>query len=222
MSMNDEVQKRREAISALADGQLRGDDFARAVESVAQDTDAQADWDAYHLVGDVLRNGVLGAKARDSAFVARLGARLSRESAVIRPANPVEMLASEPEIPQVRTVAALHRGRVEAANTPSLRWKMVAGFASLAAVAAIGWNVLGGLGANSGQSQLALVPVPPRVAPSAPEQTVATSPGNEPAVMIRDPRLDELLAAHKQFGGTSALQMPAGFLRNATFEGGGR
>ena len=36
--------------------------------------------------------------------------------------------------------------------------------------------------------------------------------------MLRDARLDELLAAHKQFGGISALQMPAGFLRNATFE----
>lgn len=220
--MNDEVQKRREAISALADGQLRGEDFARTVEALAQDADAQADWDTYHLVGDVLRNGVLGAKARDSAFVARLSARLSGESAVIRPANPVEMLSHEPEFPQVRTVAAAHRGHVEAANAPSLRWKMVAGFASLAAVAAIGWNVLGGLGANPDQSQLALVPVPPRVAPAASEQTVATSPGNEQAVMIRDPRLDELLAAHKQFGGTSALQMPAGFLRNATFEGGGR
>jgi sigma-E factor negative regulatory protein RseA len=28
----------------------------------------------------------------------------------------------------------------------------------------------------------------------------------------------EMMAAHKQFGGTSALQMPSGFLRNATFE----
>lgn len=36
--------------------------------------------------------------------------------------------------------------------------------------------------------------------------------------MIRDPRLDELLAAHRQYGNTTALQMPAGFLRNATFE----
>jgi sigma-E factor negative regulatory protein RseA len=39
------------------------------------------------------------------------------------------------------------------------------------------------------------------------------------AVLIRDPRLDAFLAAHEQFGGTSALQMPAGFFRNATFEG---
>jgi sigma-E factor negative regulatory protein RseA len=40
--------------------------------------------------------------------------------------------------------------------------------------------------------------------------------------MIRDAELDALLAAHRQFGGTSAFQVPTGFLRNATFEGGGR
>lgn len=40
--------------------------------------------------------------------------------------------------------------------------------------------------------------------------------------MIRDPHIDALLAAHRQFGGTSALQAPTGFLRNATFEEGAR
>ena len=38
-----------------------------------------------------------------------------------------------------------------------------------------------------------------------------------PQVMLRDPRLDQLLEAHQQAGGAS--QMPSGFLRNATFEG---
>ena len=33
-----------------------------------------------------------------------------------------------------------------------------------------------------------------------------------------DPRLDELLAAHRPYGNTTALQMPAVFLRNATCE----
>jgi len=47
---------------------------------------------------------------------------------------------------------------------------------------------------------------------------LAVSEGAGQPVMLRDPRLDELLQAHKQFGSTSALQMPAGFLRNATFE----
>jgi sigma-E factor negative regulatory protein RseA len=37
-------------------------------------------------------------------------------------------------------------------------------------------------------------------------------------VIVRDARLEELLAAHKQVGGNSALQMPSGFLRNPTFE----
>jgi sigma-E factor negative regulatory protein RseA len=35
--------------------------------------------------------------------------------------------------------------------------------------------------------------------------------------MLRNPQLDALIAAHNQAGGTSALQMPSGFLRSATF-----
>ena len=97
-----------------------------------------------------------------------------------------------------------------AANSSVFRWKMVAGFASLAAVAAIGWNSLSAL---QGQGkQLASAPVP------QPTEVLAVSEGAGQPVMLRDPRLDELLQAHKQFGSTSALQMPAGFLRNATFE----
>jgi sigma-E factor negative regulatory protein RseA len=61
--------------------------------------------------------------------------------------------------------------------------------------------------------QLAQVPVSTEVSMVA---------GAEAAIMIRDPQLDALLVAHRQFGGTSALQMPAGFLRNATFEGAAR
>jgi sigma-E factor negative regulatory protein RseA len=41
-----------------------------------------------------------------------------------------------------------------------------------------------------------------------------------PQVMLRDPRLDQLLEAHRQAAG--GAQMPSGFLRNATFEGASR
>ena len=34
--------------------------------------------------------------------------------------------------------------------------------------------------------------------------------------VLRDARLEQLLAEHRQYGGMSALQMPAGFLRDAT------
>ena len=60
----------------------------------------------------------------------------------------------------------------------------------------------------------------PLAAPQATQVAKVEQAG--PQVMIRDPHLDALMAAHKQFGGTSALQMPAGFLRNATFEGPSR
>lgn len=36
--------------------------------------------------------------------------------------------------------------------------------------------------------------------------------------LIRDARLDQYLAAHKQFGGSTALGVPSGFLRSATSE----
>ena len=36
--------------------------------------------------------------------------------------------------------------------------------------------------------------------------------------VLRDPRLEQLLAEHRQYGGMSALQMPAGFLRDATHQ----
>ena len=103
----------------------------------------------------------------------------------------------------------------EAANNDVFRWKMVAGFASLAAVATIGWNAYTGLMSPATQPgmQLAAGPVAGAVAVNLPLQA-----SNGQPMMIRDPRLDELLAAHKQYGSTSALQMPAGFLRNATFE----
>ena len=42
------------------------------------------------------------------------------------------------------------------------------------------------------------------------------TPGGEEQIMIRDARLDELLATHRQ-GGTNALPMPAGFLRSTPF-----
>jgi sigma-E factor negative regulatory protein RseA len=51
---------------------------------------------------------------------------------------------------------------------------------------------------------------------------LAGVPDNGGLVMIRNPKLDELLAAHQQLGGAGALQMPASFVRQATFEPQGR
>jgi sigma-E factor negative regulatory protein RseA len=49
---------------------------------------------------------------------------------------------------------------------------------------------------------------------SSPQMVVASPQG----MMVRDAQLEELLAAHAQLGRSSSLQVPSGFLLNATFE----
>lgn len=193
-----------ELMSALADGQLGGENFAAALQACQHDESAIASWNTYHLIGDVLRSPGFGVRGADSAFVSRLNQRLAQEmllGAVPRSVDPdlaapaKGIVASEPT----------HR-RGPASNDSNFRWRLVAGVASLAAVSAIAWNA-SGLLVTASAPQLAQTP--------APQQLVVASPQGP---MVRDARLEELLAAHKQLGGTSALQESSGFLRNATFE----
>lgn len=197
---------RREQLSALADGELAGEELVQALQYAAQ-ADGESTWQLYHLVGDVLRSPDL-AKPAAPDFLARLRVELAKETPAARPDFRTQM----------NEVVAVPMA--DSANASVFRWKMVAGVASLAAVAAIGWTSLGALqgsgGATGGAAQLALSAEPSPSSTGSPVVAVADADGQQ--VMIRDPRLDELLAAHKQFGSTSALQMPAGFLRNATFE----
>ena len=116
---------RGEQLSALADGQLQGDEFAAALAWAAED-EGRDTWEVYHLVGDVLRSSDL-ARPANPAFLSRLREELAKEAPPQRPQAPVPL----------NPVVA--HGPV-AANASVFRWKMVAGFASLAAVAAIGWT----------------------------------------------------------------------------------
>ncbi|WOI47508.1 sigma-E factor negative regulatory protein [Acidovorax sp. BLS4] len=203
--MNDDL-KMREHLSALADGQLRGQEFGQAVDYASSNADGFETWQMYHLIGDVLRSSEL-ARPVNSSLVDRLRSQIEAEG-IQRPPL-VASAVVQGAVAEVVTPAV-------AANASVFRWKMAAGFASLAAVGAIGWTAMTGIQAGSEGAQMASA-APVTAAPAAVAVADATE-GSAPQVMIRDPRLDELLAAHKQFGNTSALQMPAGFLRNATFE----
>lgn len=209
----DRKLENRELISDLADGRLDDADAAKLLDQLSADDDAAVSWEVYHLSRDVLR-GEWGSSADVAAavpdlspdFMVRLRARLADEQ--IEPLVPA--LQPQPEAP--RTFQA------EAANQPLFRWRMVAGLASVVAVAAVGWGVIAHQQPARLGEQMAA-----NGGAAAGVQAVAVSlPGDERAVMLRDPRLDELLAAHKQAAGASALQTPAGFLRNATFEGASR
>lgn len=198
-------------LSALADGELDGAQAVALVQASREDAGLLATWSSYHAIGDMLR--AHARDMRDAQPNGLLGSAQSAGSAV------------EPALAQSAAFQALPRA---AANESLFRWKLVAGVAALAAVGSMAWSLVATQGAPLGE-QLAQSKVPSVTAVaglasagSTPSNVLqANSPDSVP-VMIRDARLDELLAAHKQFGGASALQQPAGFLRNATFQPAGR
>lgn len=96
-------------------------------------------------------------------------------------------------------------GSVIAATAPASASTALAGPASTAGAPTLAAATVGGL------------PVP--LAQTADASLGAGLPERATGPMIRDARLDGYLAAHKQFGGSSALGVPSGFLRNATHEG---
>jgi sigma-E factor negative regulatory protein RseA len=98
---------------------------------------------------------------------------------------------------------------------------VAAGFAVVAGTLVV-TQIAGGLSLQGAPSDAAIAQAP------SPLQTVAlsdkpASAAGEPGVilngeLVRDARLDEYLAAHKKFGGSSFSGGPTGFLRNASVE----
>jgi sigma-E factor negative regulatory protein RseA len=198
MNYANQSHSHAEQLSALADSALSAEQARAAVEACAQDARLMQTWASYHTIGDVLR-----ANARDARSAAATAAGTINLAPVMSPAVPQTL--------------------PPAANDSVFRWKLVAGFAAVAAVSSILWATVGSPGITGG-AQLAQNAAG-SATPTAVASVVSTAGVDTSAnaqVMIRDPRLDELLAAHKQFGGASALQQPAGFLRNATFQPTGR
>ncbi len=214
-NMKQEMQSDDEQVSALADGQLRGEEFAHTVEWVARDKEARLNWHAYHLVGDVLRSGEAMVGARELAFAERLKLRLQQEQPLTPALDTVDSKIAQPFATRSGSLD-LSGGRV--ANDAIFRWKLLAALASIVAVGFISWQFVG---AQHGAGQLALVQLQKGASVIVSQQAVTLDAG-EPQIMVRDPQLDALLAAHRQSGAGSALAMSAGFLRNAAFEGAGR
>ena len=194
-----------ELLSALVDGELDADSCADALRSGQLSEQVAQQWQTYHLIGNVLRAGSTQAAATgpgdDALFMSRFSQRLSESLAhenIALAGSNLQAIANQPAA--VPDFAVKH-----AANDSNVRWKMLAGVACMGTVAALAWSV-SGLGGGDAARQMAQA--------SAQGQVVVASPQGP---MVRDLRLEELLAAHKQMGGTS-LPVPSGFLRNANFE----
>ncbi|MDP3650615.1 MAG: sigma-E factor negative regulatory protein [Rhodoferax sp.] len=196
-----------ERISALTDGQLEGAQFVQAVTDVSLDPDSAQTWLAYHVVGDVLRSPELAPSGRDLAFLDRFTQRLALEVEQ----RPVGKEGQVPEDSLGVERACVPLVAVSpSANESVFHWKTWAAVASVVVSAVLGlWDQ----STIQNTGRLSMVPARATQTPLLAVEVAETG------VMVRDPRLDELLLAHQQLAGHSALQMPAGFLRNATYEG---
>ncbi len=203
--MNDDLTK-REQLSALADGELSAAEL-QAVLAYAESDAGQQEWRMYHLVGDVLRSPELAHHSRHDVL-SGIRAQLANE-----PRRPLVSVATE-ELAQIAHPAqdrAVINGAPlrDAANASVFRWKMAAGFASLAALETGAPSAPVAVAGNAQDFPLG------DTAQSSSVVAVAGPYGQ--SVMLRDPRLDALLASHPQYSGPATLQMPASFLRNANF-----
>lgn len=205
-----------QALSALADGEVDARLAASISAAWRDDAALRERWHAYHLIGDVLRSDELAGAEHDAAFLERLRSRLDKEPVVLAPAARAE------------PPAAVAGASARASGARRRRWAapaaVAAGFVAVAGVLTVtrmpvstgGTSVgpqLAQVVPSAGTSALAGLVGPVAVTDNAPDRAESSS-----MVMIRDARLDQYLTAHKQFGGSSALGVPPGFLRSATFE----
>jgi sigma-E factor negative regulatory protein RseA len=222
---SEDAMSSKQCLSALVDGEF---DPAATPGACAQwhgDAEARASWHAYHLIGDVMRSDDLASDtAHDARFMKALHARLAAEPVVFAPQR---IQAGAPG-------ADAASGR-RARRRPRWPWlaptAVAAGFMAVASVLIVtrgggtqsGANdSMAGLQAQGGAVLTAASPTPgtgSAPAANAPEESRALVVDG---ALVRDARLERYFAAHKQFGGSSALGVPSGFLRAATTQTPGR
>lgn len=192
MANNDSLTM-QERLSALADGELCADDIGALLDAMEAAPEAYEAWALHHANAAAIRGERISSASGDIAFWQSVQDQLEAE--------PILAVTTIP-VPQVVRSAA------KVANEPFWRIRSVASLAIVFAVgglAAVLWPEGGG------QENLA-------VSATGPAPAVAAIPVVDGNVMLRNPELDALMAAHQQMGGHSAWQAPSGFLRNATYE----
>lgn len=192
----------RESLSAMLDGEASVQEADAVLSALSSSAAERQAWNDYLWLGQTLRTREQVMPPANAAFVAGVMERI-RDQAVAGQRSAPEALGTPVALPMA-----------QAANDAVFRWKMVAGVATLAAAAALVWQVAVVPHTGAQLAQAPQVPAVEQVAANDGTQAVQTDHG----IVIRDPQLEALLAEHRQHGGMSALQMPAGFLRNATYE----
>lgn len=195
----------REWLSRLADGDAAADELEQACKHWRSSPDMQADWHAYHLIGDVMRSDELSSRpARDAAFLQALRTRLVQEPVPLAP----------------MPVAADGRARDARVGLRSRRW--LAPAAAVAGVAAVGVSVLvmrSGPEGPTGWGQPMAVVQPSggealRRVVNAPTSAASSQSLVIDGQVIRDARLDAYFEAHRGAAGPMPSAVPGGALRS--------
>jgi sigma-E factor negative regulatory protein RseA len=190
---------KRQRLSELVDGEADAQEAQHLCRAWRDDTELRERWHAYQLIGDVLRSEDLAHPVpRDELFLTALRSRLADEPAVLAPSP--QRGAMRPRRPAWLAPAAVAAGFV-----------VVAGVLVLTRVAAP-------IGDDSSAATLASARAPLRVAASSGPQSEATTEVQALVAdgkLIRDARLERYLAAHKQYGGSSAVTVPGVVLRSS-------
>jgi len=174
---------RSEQISVLMDGELAPHEVSDMLEA-AKSAAGMSEWTAYQVIGDALRSEELTHVGSTEAFLARFSARLDSEPHLLVPA-----------------VASRHKLLFR----PSWVRRVVPGTAIAAAVAAVSWVVVPQMrGPADGGTPDAVVAQATQPA-GMPAKAGIVTVSAESSQMIRDPRLDEYLRAHRTSVATDAF-----------------
>jgi len=220
----------REALSALADGEAQPSEVARACAAWKDQAEARATWHAYQMIGDVMRSDDLAQAGEGSAFLKNFRERLAQEPVVLAPSaaaaqRPARVFAP---VQQPAAAAQLRRRTWAGPMAVAAGFVMVVGALLSSQVVPGGTPSSGGVpmaqasNGLGGDLSLSVAPAPAgnngfiSVADAVKAQGVSDGPSfsrpEEPAVLIRDPQLDRVLAsqhaassADGSFAGQGAL-----------------
>ena len=162
----------RSALSALMDGQATPAELPAALAAWQQQADARQAWHTYHLIGDVLRSDELAtAPTCDEAFLQALRGKLAHEPVPLAPA---------PLLRPSKTVASAPRWRGWMAAPVAV----AAGFVAVASVLVVTRMAPSDPAAGAQLAQMVPANSAVRAAPVRGD-------------VVRDPRLDRYLEAHR-------------------------
>lgn len=205
----------QEKISALADGELEPSEIDAVLASLRR-PEERKEWDIYHQIGDVLRSDEMAVEL-SPGFAARMAAKLDAEPTILAPT------ASAP--PSSRAVAC--------AKTEAAKRYFVPGVAAALAIftaylvapqfkdgdATSPQNFTAPSLASVGSQTIASAPASAQTILPVAVSTKADVSGEvqprEP-VVLRDPSIDEYLAAHQRY--SPSLYDTTQFVRSATFD----